>query len=153
MLSQPATSTVSFAPIVLPTLDPYYLTFYYYILPYTADGKIERPTKEEQNTDSPPYVKFTVEVGNIKIAEGFLEQRLGNDIWYPKCVNMPITTMEEIKFAITGYNIYAAVDDVSLNSGSCSGTFYFNYDPNFEKVEGAYCFGLVHPCVRLPFKI
>ena len=127
MLSQPATSTVSFAPIILPTSDPYCSTFYYYILPYSADGKIDRTTKEEPNTDSPPYAKFTVEVGNIKIAEGFLEQKLGNDVWYPKCVNMPIATMEEIKIVITGYNIYVAVDDISLNSGSCSGTFYFDF--------------------------
>ena len=26
-----------------------------------------------------------------------------------------------------------------------------NYAPNFEKVEGAYCFGLVRPSVRLSF--
>ena len=30
---------------------------------------------------------------------------------------------------------------------------HFYYAPNFEKVEGLYCFGLVRPSVRYNFKI
>ena len=48
--------------------------------------------------------------------------------------------------------MYSSVDpdQAAHNEHSYLGLHFF-YAPNFEKVEGAYCFGLVHLSLR-PFK-
>ena len=122
----PATSTITFTPFTLQTSDPYYLLFYYYIITYSTNDEVTKMSEEGQNMHSPPYIKYSLTAGNTVIDEGVLEQKLGVEIWYSKCLNLPVNTAEAMTFSVTGYDIYSAIDDISLHIGNCSGKFYFN---------------------------
>ena len=90
---------------------------YYYIV---AANKYD-PSTTGQSPDSEHFVKYSVSAGNKVIADGFIEQRIGRKIWYSKCVSLPPGQAEELTFSVTGFEVNVAIDDITLNAGSCDG--------------------------------
>ena len=62
------------------------------------------------------------------ISEAFLPQRLERKIWYSACINIPSQTVEAVTLSVTGYDVFAALDDVSLNPGHCLGIVVLQFD-------------------------
>ena len=112
-----STSTLTFDPFIPNPTQPSHLLFYYYIVSNGRDTAAER--RDGQTLENSGYLQFSLFTQTEIISSGFLKPRLGGQLWYSACINIPPDTVDAVSLSFSGHGVFAAIDDVSLNPGPC----------------------------------